>query len=110
MFLPADRIAIWQVLDLPKSQLPTIQSLLDAIETEGIDRENQCLEVLTKLKTTRTALANQSDKQAGLKVADVLEFDPLLRMCQLRGGRAALKRELARLIDYPLPEIRITAF
>jgi hypothetical protein len=110
MLLLPDRIAIWQVLDLPKSELPVIQSLLDAVEAEGIDRENQCLEVLTKIKATRTALANQGDKQAGLKVADVLEFDPIIRQCQLRGSRAALKRELARLIDYPLPDIKITAF
>jgi hypothetical protein len=86
MFLPTDRIAIWQVLDLPKSELPTIQSLLDAIESEGIDRENQCLEVLTKLKITRTALANQSDKQAGLKVADVLDSIPLFDNASLEVG------------------------
>jgi hypothetical protein len=105
-----DRSAIWQVLDLPRSEKPIVFALLDAVETEGIELENQCLEVLAKIKATRTALANQGDKQAGLKVADVLEFDPIIRQCQLRGSRVALKRELARLIDYPLPDIRVTAF
>jgi hypothetical protein len=110
MLSAIDRITIWQVLDLPRSELPAIQSLLDAVEVVGVELENQCLEVLTKIKATRTALANQGDKQAGLKVADVLEFDPIIRQCQLRGSRVALKRELARLIDYPLPDLRITAF
>ncbi len=110
MFTSIDRIAIWQVLDLPRSELATINTLLDAVEVVGIELENQCLEVLTRIKATRTALANQGNKQAGLKVADVLEFDPVIRQCQLRGSRVALKRELARLIDYPLPDIRVTAF
>lgn len=110
MFTSVDRFAIWQVLDLPRSELAAVNTLLDAVEVVGVELENQCLEVLSKIKTTRTALANQSNKQAGLKVADVLEFDPIIRQCQLRGGRAALKRELARLIDYPLPDVRITAF
>jgi hypothetical protein len=110
MINTVDRITIWQVLDLPRSELPTIQSLLDAVEVVGVELENQCLEILAKIKATRTALANQGDKQAGLKVADVLEFDPIIRQCQLRGSRVALKRELARLIDYPLPDIKITAF
>jgi hypothetical protein len=110
MFTRIDRIAIWQVLDLPRSELLAIELLLDAVEIVGIELETQCLEVLAKIKATRTALANQGDKQAGLKVADVLEFDPIIRQCQLRGSRVALKRELARLIDYPLPDIRITSF
>lgn len=110
MLSQIDRITIWQVLDLPRSELPAIQSLLDTVEVVGVELENQCLEVLAKIKATRTALANQGDKQAGLKVADVLEFDPIIRQCQLRGSRVALKRELARLIDCPLPDIRITAF
>ncbi len=110
MLNQTDRTSIWKVLDLPQSELPTINTLLDAVEVIGVELEAEVLDTLTKIKTTRTALANQGDKQAGLKVADVLEFDPLLRACQLRSTRSSLKRELARLIDYPLPDIRITAF
>ena len=110
MFTAIERMEIWKVLDLPRSELPIVNSLLDGVELVGVELEAQCLDILTKLKTTRTALANQGDKQAGLKIADVLEFDPVIRQCQLRGSRSAFRRELARLIDYPLPAITITAF
>lgn len=110
MLSAIDRITIWKVLDLPQSEIPTINTLLDNVETIGIELETEVLETLTNIKATRKALANQSDKQAGLEDADVLGFNPVIRLCQIRGGRVALKRELARLIDYPLPDLRITAF